>query len=263
MGDALGMDAELARTPAPGAQRGLHERRRPRLRGRPSAVRSRSRRPSTTGCCTSSCAIAAIGLRPRPDSPGPRHGPAADRRRSPTRWRSSGDEEQGNEVRMTFTLPDSAARAGSGAASWARPRPTATPRPRPEAHARRGRRRAARRPGPGARRRHRRLARGPPVDRLDDALLLADVIAAHAPGTGAEGRIELTLDEPHRLPRAAPRTAARRRRREAARRDVGSRASATSSCASRARRASSSSRAATRWSSRSPPDVWAGSGLAG
>ena len=31
-----------------------------------------------------------------------------------------------------------------------------------------------------------------PVDRLDDALLLADVIAAHAPSLVPEGRIELT-----------------------------------------------------------------------
>jgi hypothetical protein len=31
-----------------------------------------------------------------------------------------------------------------------------------------------------------------PVDRLDDALLLADVIAAHAPALVPEGRIELT-----------------------------------------------------------------------
>lgn len=31
-----------------------------------------------------------------------------------------------------------------------------------------------------------------PVDRLDEALILADVIAAHAPGQVADGRIELS-----------------------------------------------------------------------
>lgn len=31
-----------------------------------------------------------------------------------------------------------------------------------------------------------------PVDRLDEALMLADVIAAHAPGQVADGRIELS-----------------------------------------------------------------------
>jgi anti-sigma regulatory factor (Ser/Thr protein kinase) len=56
-----------------------------------------------------------IGLRPRPDSPGlgmglPLIAAITDQ------MEIVGDKDQGNEVRMTFTLPDSAARAGSSAA---------------------------------------------------------------------------------------------------------------------------------------------------
>jgi anti-sigma regulatory factor (Ser/Thr protein kinase) len=55
-----------------------------------------------------------IGLRPRPDSPGlgmglPLIAAITDQ------VEIVGDKEQGNEVRMTFTLPESASRAGSAA----------------------------------------------------------------------------------------------------------------------------------------------------